>query len=172
MGRALRAYLLLLVLIGCGGGTLGSPPSGFINQTQHTDAQLWAIWQAAQQSLTGQIDLNPVQQTLSDAAPDLQPGDARALNVKPRQILVAAVPDVAASVLLADAGVTRPNPTGLIACPQPCNVRFAPAYSFYTQPVTKYAASWEAQEDNFSLILQYEFENHILHALGYDTRWR
>ena len=172
MGRALRAYLLLLVLIGCGGGTLGSAPAGFINQTQHSDAELWTIWQAAQQSLAEQIDLNPLQQTLSGAAPEMRPGDSRARNVEPHQILVAAVPDVAASVIRSETGVARADPTGLIACPQPCNVRFAPAYSFYTEPVTKYAASWDEQSDNFSLILQYEFENHILHALGYDTRWR
>jgi hypothetical protein len=172
MGRALRAYFLLLVLIGCGGGTLGTAPVGFINQTRHSDAELWTIWQAAQQSLAQQIDLNPLQQTLSGAPPDLRPGDSRARHVEPHQILVAAVPDVAASVLLVDTGVARTDPTGLIPCPPPCNVRFAPAYSFYAQPRTKYAASWDAQSGNFSLILQYEFENHILHALGYSTQWR
>jgi hypothetical protein len=38
--------------------------------------------------------------------------------------------------------------------------------------VTRYAASWEFQGDNFSLILQYEFENQILAELGYSLRWR
>jgi hypothetical protein len=74
--------------------------------------------------------------------------------------------------LLAQTGVYRADPTGLIACPQPCNVRYATAYSRYAPPRTKYAASWEPQSDNFKLILQYEFENYILSALGYDMRWR
>jgi hypothetical protein len=54
----------------------------------------------------------------------------------------------------------------------PCNVRYAPAYSVYRNPAIHYAASWEQQPDSFSTILQYEFENHILNALGYDTKWR
>ena len=60
----------------------------------------------------------------------------------------------------------------LIACSQPCNVGYAAAYSRYRPQLTRFAASWEFQGDNFSLILQYEFENHILAALGYDMTWR
>src|SRR3989441_11991678 len=59
-----------------------------------------------------------------------------------------------------------------IACPAPCNVRFAAAYSLYPRQITKYAASWEFQSDNFSSILKYEFENQILAELGYSLRWR
>ena len=177
MQRALGSYFrlglsLLLVLMGCGGGALNELPVGFINQTQHSDADLWVIWAAAQRSLAAQIDINPLQQTLSGALPNTEPGDSRALSIQPRQILVAAEPDVSSAALAAATGVHRPDPTGLIACPQPCNVRYAPAYSAFDPPLTKYAASWEAQPDNFSALLQYEFENHILHALGYDLQWR
>jgi hypothetical protein len=178
MGRAARDRILLLILfgcgVGCGGGTMGVQPGpiGFVNHTQHSDADLSAIWKAAQQSLAAQIDLNPVQQTVSGAAPDMLPGDSRALTVQPHQLLVASEPDVASSTLFSATGVLRADPTGLIACPQPCDVRYAPAYSSYAQPVTKYAASWELQDSGFDSILQYEFENHILNALGYDMQWR
>jgi len=68
--------------------------------------------------------------------------------------------------------MVHPDPTGLIACPQPCNMHYAPAYSHYAQPATRYAASWESSESNFDALVRYEFENQILHSLGYDTTWR
>jgi len=80
--------------------------------------------------------------------------------------------DVSSTVLLAATGMQLANPTGLIACPQPCNVRYAPAYSFYAPPLSRYAASWEFSGNNFDFLVQYEFENQILAALGYDMRWR
>src|SRR6266702_2638368 len=133
--RRLLVVLTCLWLAGCGGGFPSGLPTGFINQTQHSDTELWAIWKTAQQE-------------------------------------VAHKPDVASSVLFAATGVGRSDPTGMIACPQPCNVRFAAAYSLYPRQVTKYAASWEFQGDNFSSILKYEFENQILAELGYSLRWR
>jgi hypothetical protein len=60
----------------------------------------------------------------------------------------------------------------MIACPQLCNVHYAAAYSLYRPPLTSYAASWEFKGNNFSQLLEYEFENQILNALGYDMRWR
>lgn len=60
----------------------------------------------------------------------------------------------------------------MILCPQPCDVRYATAYSRYQPEITQYAASWESRESDFRTILEYEFENQILFALGYDTRWR
>jgi len=171
MGQALRASILLAALLGC-----GSPPelpAGFLNHTQHSDAELWTIWRSAQRNLTLQIDLNPLQRSSdASASANLLPGDARALRVEPHQIEVGSEPDVSASALYSATGVQRPDPTGLIACPQPCNVRYAAAYSRYSGAVTKYAASWEFQGSNFELILRYEFENHILTQLGYDMRWR
>jgi len=169
-GRRLRAAGLVLILAGCGGGPRG--PAGFVNHTQHSDADLWALWAAAQQSVAKQIDLNPVQQEASNAAPEILPGDARALSVQPQQVDVEGQPDVSASELYAVAGVARADPTGLIACPQPCNVRFAAAYSLYSRRETMYAQSWESQANNFNLLVQYEFESHILYSLGYDVKWR
>ncbi|PYX20328.1 MAG: hypothetical protein DMG87_10565 [Acidobacteria bacterium] len=174
--RATRRRLLVLLaclwLAGCGGGFPGGLPAGFINQTQHSDTELWAIWKTAQQDLAQEVDLNPLQQSLYDAPADIRPGDPRALSAMPHQLLVAAQPDVASTVLFGVTGVQRPDPTGLIACPAPCNVRFAAAYSLYPRQITKYAASWEFQSDNFSSILKYEFENQILAELGYSLRWR
>ncbi|MGC1435935.1 MAG: hypothetical protein WA847_08590 [Terriglobales bacterium] len=171
--RAVFTVILTMVLLGCG----GSPHSpvaapGFVNQTKHSDADLQALWAEAQQSVAQQIDLNPLQQLSGKVSPETLPGDARALGVEPRQLLVAAEPDVSSEALFSATGKQRTNPTGLIACPQPCNVRYATAYSFYQPELTKYAASWEFKGDNFNVILEYEFENHILSALGYDMTWR
>jgi hypothetical protein len=164
------AVLLTLVLAGCGGRAI--PPAGFINQTKHSDAELGSLWKTAQQNLSQQIDLNPLEQELNSAAPRVVPGDARAWTVSPRQLVVSSQADVSAAALYAATGTTRPDPTGLISRPQPCNVNYAPAYSLYSQPVTRYAASWESSSNNFDVLVEYEFENQILNALGYDTRWR
>jgi len=172
MGRSVRVFALLIVLWGCGGGMPGPAPNGFINQTQHTDAELWAMWHQAQQSVAQSIDLNPLERSQTGAAAVTLPGDPHALQIMPHQLTVSAQPDVSSSTLLAATGDLRSDPTGLIACPQPCNVRYAAAYSAYHSPVTKYAASWEPQENNFSFLLEYEFENQILNELGYDMRWR
>lgn len=161
---------VLMATAGCGG--LPTQPVGFVNHTQHSDAQLWAVWTTAQQSLSEQIDLNPLQQQRTNAAPVILPGDARALNIKPRQLVVSSAPDVSAAVLYQATGTTRGNPTGLILCPQPCNVDYVPAYSLYAPATSRYAASWEFSGDNFDLLMQYEFENQILKALGYDMTWR
>lgn len=59
----------------------------------------------------------------------------------------------------------------MIACPQPCNVRYAAGYSVYRRNITRYAASWE-EGDSFIFVLEYEFENQIMAALGYSLRWR
>ena len=172
MGRCLWVAALCLAWLGCGAGSPESLPVGFSNLTHHATADLWTIWQAAQQSVAQQINLNPLQTSLDNTPSHILPGDARALQVMPHQLSVATLPDVASSVLLAATGLNRPDPTGLISCPQPCNVKYAAAYSEYRSRATRFAASWEFQGDNFSLILQYEFENHILAALGYDMTWR
>jgi hypothetical protein len=163
--------VLILVLAGCGGGLPGRASVAFVNRTQHSDADLHAIWNAAQQTLSHALDLNPLQRIGTNVAADIQPGDVRALRVTPRQLLVWPQPDVPSSTLLAATNVYRADPTGLIACPRPCNVRYAAAYSFPPN-LTRYAASWEFRGDNFSVILQYEFENQILDQLGYSLRWR
>jgi len=137
----IETLLILLILLGCGGGTLNEQPVGFINQTQQSNAELCVIWQAAQQNLAKQIDLNPLQQTFSGAPGTTLPGDPRALSIQPHQMLVASEPDVTSAALAAATNVERPDPTGLIPCPSPCNVRYAPAYSDFDHPVTKYAAS-------------------------------
>jgi hypothetical protein len=171
MRRNLWKFVLLLGLLGCGGQP-NALPVGFVNQTQHSDADLRVVWKAAQESLNQEVDLNALQRSSSGAPADIRPGDPRALGVMPHQLKVSAEPDVSAGVLLAATGLERSEPTGMIACPEPCNVRYAAAYSFYGRDLTRYAASWEDQGDSFSLVLEYEFENQILAALGYSLRWR
>jgi len=56
---------------------------GFVNQTQHSDAELWTIWKAAQENLAHEVDLNPLQRSISGAPADIRPGDAGALKVMP-----------------------------------------------------------------------------------------
>ena len=172
MRHLLRGLLLGLFFLTACAGDNSLPAIGFVNQTQHSDAQLWDLWKAAQQSLSRQIDLNPVQRTMTSAQPQILPGDLRALNISPHQLVVSSQRDVSSAALYAATGMQRGDPTGLVACPQPCNVRFAPAYSLYAQPTSRYAASWEFSGNNFDFLVQYEFENQILNALGYDMRWR
>jgi len=164
------AVLLTLVLAGCGGRA--TPAAGFINQTRHSDSELQSLWQAAQQNLSQQIDLNPLEQEMNNAAPHILPGDARVWTVSPRQLAVSSQADISAATFYAATGTVRPDPTGLITCPQPCNVNYAPAYSLYRQATTRYAASWEFSGNNFDVLVEYEFENQILNALGYDLKWR
>jgi hypothetical protein len=160
-----------LGLLGCGG--LPNPlPVGFVNQTRHSDAELWVVWKAAQESLAQEVDLNPLQRSSSGAPADIRPGDPRALEVMPHHLKVSAEPDVTALDLLVATGMERSDPTGMIAYPEPCNVRYAAAYSFYSRDLTRYAASWEEQGDSFTFVLEHEFENQILAALGYSLRWR
>lgn len=163
-------FLLCILLSGC--GVTPSDPIGFVNQTKHSDTELWNLWKIAQKSLSEQIDLNPLEQELNGSAPHILPGDARALSVLPHRVLVSAQPDISSATLYSATGTTHPDPTGLIVCPQPCNVDYAPAYSLYQHPSTRYAASWEFEGNNFDQLVEYELENQILSALGYEMRWR
>ena len=158
------------LLIGCGGRPLA--PVGFVNQTQHASSQLWVDWKAAQEDLSQQIDLNPLQRVFQTVPADMRPGDARVWDVAPRQLVVASEADVTSAAFFAATGTLRPDPTGLITCPRPCNVRYAAAYSLFRKAEVRYAASWEPSESDFDYLLTYEFENQILNELGYDTRWR
>ena len=169
MGRGVRALIFLLLLAGCGGRPVGE---GFENRTRHSTSTLRALWRAAQRSVARRVDLNPLERELYGAAAEMFPGDSRALEVEPSGVLVAAEPDVRADVLLAATGIARQDPTGMIACPASCNVRYAAAYSRYQPGEVRYAASWEFRGDNFSLMVEYEFESQILYRLGYDVRWR
>lgn len=167
---SLAVMICAAIFLSCGNPQ--QAPAGFINQTRHSDAQLWALWQSAQRNLSQRIDLNPLQQFFQNTPADIHPGDVRVWNISPRQLRVAPQADVPSSVLYEVTGTLRPDPTGLVLCPQPCNVHYAPAYSLFRRPIVRYAASWEPAESNFEYLLTYEFENQILNKLGYDMRWR
>jgi len=116
-----------MLLIGC--GSPNAPPVGFLNETLHSTSDLWAIWTTAQNSVAKRVDMNPMQRFLYGAPANIRAGDARALAALPHQLRVAAESDVLSSVLFAVTRDFRADPTGLIACPQPCSVRYAVAYS-------------------------------------------
>jgi hypothetical protein len=168
-----RVHVLILgcmLFSACGNGS--DADIGFINETQHSDAQLWSLWKAAQKNLSQQIDLNPLQRQFSSVAPHILPGDSRVMAVSPHQLVVSSQPDVTSAALYVATGTNRTDPTGLIVCPQPCNVSYAAAYSLYLRPASHYAASWEFAGNNFDALVQYELENQILKTLGYDMKWR
>ena len=74
MRRSLLVLMLGMVLAGCGGRP-EAPPEGFVNQTHHSDPDLWTIWKAAQETLAEEIDLNPLQRSFAGAPADIRPGD-------------------------------------------------------------------------------------------------
>ncbi len=139
--RNVFTVIVTVVLLGCEGSPHSPVSAGFVNQTQHSDAELQVICTEAQKSVSQQIDLNPLQRLSNNVRPDTLPGDPRAWSVEPHQLLGAAVPDVSSEDLLAATGEHRSDPTGMIECPQPCNVRYTTAYSFYQPELTKCAAS-------------------------------
>jgi hypothetical protein len=124
--KATGLLLSILLMTACGGRPADSSPNtSFINNTRHSDAQLQALWNAAQQTLSQQIDLNPLQRELYNSSPNIVAGDPRVWNTSPRRLVVASQADVSSPTLLAATGMVRPDPTGLITCPQPCNVHYA-----------------------------------------------
>jgi hypothetical protein len=171
MRRHWWKFVLGLGLLG-GGGLPNGLPVGLDNQTKHSDAELWAVWKAAQESLAQEVDLNPLQRSSSGAPADIRPGTHGLLKSCLTTLKVSAEPDVTALDRLVATGMERSDPTAMIACPESCHVRYAAAYSFYSRDLTRYAASWEERGDSFSFVLEYEFENQILAALGYSLRWR
>jgi hypothetical protein len=174
--RPLRWVILLAVILGqpgCG-DNYHELPIGFINLTGKTaDSYLMARWLSAQAAIAVQVDLNPIGR-LHGESPLYLPGDSRAYNIPPRQIEVQAVPDVSSQQLLAGTGVLRPDPTGFILCPQPCNVTYDSSYTLFSGRYVAYAASWELASDPqaFAQILEYEFQSQILYRLGYEVSKR
>ena len=73
MRNLMHVVVIVCVLFsGCGNGPEAG--IGFINETQHSDAQLWSLWKAAQKNLSQQIDLNPLQRHFSSVAADYVAG--------------------------------------------------------------------------------------------------
>src|SRR5271154_4939385 len=93
MWRNSWKFVLGLTLLGCGGQP-NALPVGFVNQTKHSDADLWVIWKAAQESVDQEVDLNPLQRSSSGSPADIRPGDPHALGVMPHQLKVSSEQDV------------------------------------------------------------------------------
>jgi hypothetical protein len=168
LSAGMAFFLLVTLWASCGTGR----PVGFVNESAlHSDSQLMELWHQAQQDLSQQIYINPVQHILYGTREDTLPGDPRALRFRPRMITVQVTPDLT-SVQLLVYGMDLPPPTGMIVCPQPCDQRVAKAFSDPARYRTQVAASWERDESAWDYIVVYEFENHILYGLGYDTSWR
>jgi len=64
------AVIVTVVLLGCEGSSHSPPAAGFVNQTQHPNAELQAIWTEAQKSVSRKIDLNPLQRRSNNVPPD------------------------------------------------------------------------------------------------------
>lgn len=174
--RLQRLLLLFALILGQGGcGTsYDEQPVGFVNFTRKsTDAYLMVRWRNAQHTIATQIDINPIGRQHGQP-PHYLPGDTRAYNVAPRQIVVQSVSDISSEELFAASGVRRPDPTGFILCPAPCNVEYDSSYTSFSRRYVAYAASWEYNADPqaFDQILEYEFESQILYRLGYDVSER
>jgi hypothetical protein len=61
MGKLTALIIGILVMTACGARPADSNPNaGFINNPHHSDAQLESLWKAARQTLSQQIDLNPL----------------------------------------------------------------------------------------------------------------
>jgi len=73
MNRSVITVSFTVILLGCGGSPHRPALVGFVNQTQHSDANLQAIWAEAQRSVTQQIDLNPLQQLSKNVSPKRGP---------------------------------------------------------------------------------------------------
>ena len=101
----------VVTIAGCGGQLVGTvTAAGFINHTQHSNTQLSALWSAAQQTLSQQVDLNPLEREFYNVAPNILPGDARVWRGSPRQIQVESQADVSLPVLQQATGICAPIP--------------------------------------------------------------
>lgn len=163
--------LLALAALGCGGNASGSPfagaglktaacESGFVNQTSLPTSALITQWQEAQNAIA-------VTGVYLDAAVDHPPThlvvDPRAMNIQPGCVTVISVPDIPVAQLppaYAQAGYT--DPSGVIQCGGVYvhSCVFIDTRTIYT------AASAT------STAPEYEFENLILAALGYNLSGR
>lgn len=179
--RILISVLFASLLVGCGGVSSSLPgnsqSAGFVNHTKkHNMEYLWQKWAEAQQSIASEIWLNPIEVNVPK---HMLPGDTRAYQIQPQQIVIEGRPDLSPDEYFSVYGVWRADPTGEIRCPQPCDVIAAWGYSLWGNrsgaPCIHYAQSWEelpGQEPNFDKIMKWEMENHILAALGYDMSHR
>lgn len=180
MKAALCLALLAFPMFGCGAASQinrvdSTRADGLINQTQlHSGQQLQAIWTKAQQNLaTKPIAINPSEHALHpEIAIRYLPADPRALTTQPKSVTIASVSDVSSAQLQSLTGAQRLDPTGLVPCDTQHGTVYAPACTDTSRYLTQFAASWEADEPNFEFIVEFEMENHILSALGYDLEWR
>ncbi len=140
--------------------------SRFVNHTSLSDSELEGSWKQAQTNLaTNQFPLNVFDTTDREMhLPDL-----RALNVTPKCVIVKEKSDVpvAELVKLDPKWATHSDPSQAFVLVGNSNTLYCHSYvSLYHRPRV-YAVRSEVKA-----CLEYEFENIILHILGYDTSMR
>jgi hypothetical protein len=125
MRRNLWKFVLGLGLLGCGGQP-NALPVGFVKpDPTFGRGPVGGLESGPRKSRPGSGPESSTE-VISGAPADIRPGDPRALEILPHQLKVSAEPDVTAGVLLAATGLERSDPTGMIACPEPYNVRLPP----------------------------------------------
>ncbi len=165
-GIRILGGIVLLLLASCGGGSWGGSGARFVNRTGLAEADFQAMaehkWKQAQAELAAHaIDLHAA---TPGTGAFLVPGDARALQLEPRNVVVESELDVAAAVLNELPNCSHcpyQDPTGVIRC----TIGFCQAYlrDFCTIAVPA------SRPENMG---PYEMENCILWGLGYDVSGR
>jgi len=157
--------LCAMLVVSCGGQPDSVDQAGvdFVNRTTLSHEQLTARWKQAQEQIAG----IGVPLDVFSKPPTNYIRDSRALAISPRNVVVDSVPDIPVSQL--PSGLLPPgkkDPSGVIACSD-CAQYYVHSYVRLTKSPNVFSAA--------SLVeaaVKYEFENIILHQLGYDVRNR
>ena len=153
-----QAALLLAVvwLIGCGGmpsePANTAAPRAFINRTSVSETVLTQAWSFAQINLTNNpILLNQLTVSTQGSTQVWAQPDARAMGLQPWGITVEEQPE---------------GPQHAI----PCSIGLCASYVTFSPDIVVASDYWLKTQP--VPVLQYEFENLMLHRLGYDVSKR
>lgn len=170
-GKLALLFLCFVVISSCGGlggeGNSGCE-QGFINQSGVPLDILEQQWTTAQTAVSQGVVLNALSVALYGAAPQKTPANPKAMTIGPECVRLVAVPDATVQQLTAydPRYASYHDPTGLILCDS-CSPHVVHSYTYVNSPARVYVAASIASQ-----ALEYEFENVILHRLGYDVSQR